>query len=331
MSQPLLLGVEIGGTKLQLGLGRGDGRLVALERRVIDPAQGAQGILNQIREVYSLLRARADHDGLGPVAGAGVGYGGPVDVSAGRVVRSFQIAGWDDFPLADWLIRNLSIPCAEIQNDADTAGLAEARFGAGRGLSPILYVTVGSGIGGALVIDGRIYPGAGRGAAEIGHLQVAVESDDRLQLRELEQVASGWGIGREAATVARRLIMEGRSDWSVLRSADGDPDRITGLLVAQAARHGDPIASRIMLQARHAIVFALQQAIVLVAPRRIILGGGVSLIGEEHWYEPIRRLVDQGVFPPFRSSYDIKAPALGEEVVVHGAIALASDAAIRQS
>jgi glucokinase len=331
MSQPLLLGIEIGGTKLQLGLGRGDGRLVALERRAINPRAGAAGILDQIKEAYSTLRDRSGLNSADAVAGVGVGYGGPVDVASGRVVRSYQVEGWDDFPLADWLIGNLAVPRAEVQNDADTAGLAEARFGAGRGLSPILYVTVGSGIGGALIVDGQIYRGAGRGAAEIGHLAVAVESGDGLDLRELEQVASGWGIGRQGEAEARRLLGEGRGDWGVLHEAGGDPSRISAALIARHAVQRDPIAARILDQARQAIAFALQQAIALLAPRRIIVGGGVSLIGEAEWHEPIRRLVDRDVFEPFRLSYDIMPPALGEEVVVHGAIALASDAPIRQS
>jgi glucokinase len=331
MSQPLLLGIEIGGTKLQLGLGHGDGRLVALERRSINPRNGAAGILDQIRDVYSALRGRHDLSADDSIAAVGVGYGGPVEVSSGRVIRSYQVEGWDDFPLADWLVQNLSIPRAVVQNDADTAGLAEARFGAGRGLSPIFYVTIGSGIGGALIVDGQIYRGAGRGAAEIGHLQVPVDFGDGLELRELEQVASGWGIGREGAATARRLIDDGRADWIVLTAAGGDPSRVTALLIAQAADQGDPIAIQILDRACQAIAFALVQAIALCAPRRIILGGGVSLIGEKHWYEPIRRGVDCGVFAPFRSSYDIQPPALGEEVVVHGAIALADNALMRQS
>ena len=327
MSKPVFLGIEIGGTKLQLGLGHGDGRLIALERRSIEPVNGAVGILEQIREAYSSLKSRLDPGTLGSVAGVGVGYGGPVDAETGVVIRSYQIQGWDDFPLADWLVENLSIPRATVQNDADTAGLAEARFGAGMGYSPVFYVTIGSGIGGALIIDGRIYRGAGKGAAEIGHLMVPVQSEDGLILRELELVASGWGIGQQGEQTARRLLAEGRADWVVLEEAEGDPGRITGVSVGRSAVDGDPISGQILERARHAIVFALQQTIALVAPRRIILGGGVSLLGETHWHDPIRRQVEQGVFAPFRSTFDIVGPLLGEEVVVHGAVALASDLA----
>ena len=326
MSKPLLLGIEIGGTKLQLGLGFGDGRLVALERRTIEPANGASGILEQIRDAHSLLLNRPEIMSLGPIVGVGVGFGGPVDDQAGAVIKSYQVEGWEGFPLANWLVANLSIPHAILQNDADTAGLAEARYGAGQGFSPVFYVTIGSGIGGALIIDGQIYRGSGQGAAEIGHLQVLVDSPSGPITRELEQVASGWGIGREGQATARRLLEAGQADWPLLRAVDNDPSRITGQMIGVAAIEGDPIAYQILEGARNAIVFALKQAIVLLAPRRIILGGGVSLLGETHWHKPIRRLIDRDVFAPFRSTFDIVGPKFGEEVVVHGAIALAADA-----
>src|SRR6266699_3850633 len=127
----MYLGIEIGGTKLQLGLGAGDGVLQALWR----------------------------------------GTGGPADDATRTVIKSHQIAGWDGFPLADWIADLVGLP-AVLGNDADVAGLAEALFGAGKGLSPIFYITMGSGIGGGFIIDGEMYRGVGRGAAEIGHLRI---------------------------------------------------------------------------------------------------------------------------------------------------------------
>src|SRR5206468_516968 len=102
---------------------------------------------------------------------------------------------------------------------------------------------------------------------------------------------------------------------------------ITAERVARAAIAGDAQSEAVLDRARRALAFALRQAVMLLAPRRIILGGGVSLIGETHWFRPLRELVDADVFPPFRGSFDIVAAALGEEVVVHGALALADDAA----
>src|SRR4029079_11012178 len=111
------------------------------------------------------------------------------------VIKSHQIMGWDGFPLAQWLTELLGWPVA-LGNDADVAGLAEALFGAGKGLSPIFYITIGSGIGGGLIINGEIYRGCGRGAAEVGHLRM---SDFDLPKLPLETFASGWGIQEKYA------------------------------------------------------------------------------------------------------------------------------------
>ncbi|MBX6312412.1 MAG: ROK family protein, partial [Isosphaeraceae bacterium] len=171
MAQPHVLGIEIGGTKLQLGLGAGDGQITALRRLKVDPAAGAQGILSQIADALGPL---LESVGVSPmeIPAVGIGFGGPVDADRGIVTKSHQIAGWEGFRLADWVRETLHIRCVAIRNDADTAALAEARFGAGVGRSPILYVTIGSGIGGGLVIEGAIYRGSGGGAIEIGHLWV---------------------------------------------------------------------------------------------------------------------------------------------------------------
>jgi len=324
MSGDWLLGIEIGGTKLQLGLGREPGKIEALKRTLIDPARGAQGILDQIREGFAALLDEVGGRAL-DVRAVGIGFGGPVDAVSGRVRASFQIEGWTDFPLADWARRELGPENVSVHNDADVAGLAEARLGAGVGRSPILYLTIGSGIGGALILDGRIYRGAGRGAAEIGHLNVPAV-DGSAEFPELEQVASGWGIAREARREAAELTGRGER-WAVLdAAAGGRVEAITTVMVAQAAERGDERSLKLLDRAARALAFALRQAVALVAPQRIILGGGVSLIGERFWFEPLRRLVDAEVFGPFRGSFDIVPAALGEEVVVHGALELARDA-----
>ena len=325
MAGDWLLGVEVGGTKLQLGIGQADGRLLALERLRVEPARGAPAILDQIVEAFQVLLRRTELT-PGQVRGVGVGFGGPVDVARGRTQTSFQVDGWTDLPLTEWLAQNLDVPVVVVQNDADTAGLAEARFGAGKGCSPLLYLTIGSGIGGALILEGQIYRGGGLGAIEIGHLQVPAHSQSGTATLELEKIASGWGIARRARQEALDQASAGRHDWVVLEWAQGDPQAITAELVAKAAREGDERAGEVLDQARRALAFALCQAIALLAPQRIILGGGVSLIGETHWFAPIRRLVEEEVFTPFRGSFDIVSAALGEEVVVHGALALAHDA-----
>lgn len=317
-----LLGIEIGGTKLQVALGRPDGSLAGIERRPIDPKRGAAGILEQIPGMASDLRRRLGVDPAGLQA-VGVGFGGPVDSKRGRPIESHQVDGWEDYPLADWARSTLGAPRVAVENDAATAALGEARFGAGVGHDPVLYVTIGSGVGGGLIVGGSIYRGSGRGAVEIGHLFAGPTRTNTLGIPvpTVEGLAAGWSIaarGREAARF---------SDGPLARLAGGDPDRVTAELVARAAGTGDPEAGRILDSARWALGEALAHAITLLAPSVIILGGGVSLIGEEHWFAPIRRIVDARVFPAFRGSYTIVPAALGEAVVLHGALALAADLA----
>src|SRR3712207_6038797 len=129
------LGIEIGGTKLQLGVGPGDGALAGLWRGTVDVAAGPEGIRRQIVAAVPELLARAGVE-RSQLRGAGIGFGGPVDDSTQTVIRSHQIEGWDGFPLADWVSDLVGLP-AILGNDADVAGLAEALFGAGKGLSPI--------------------------------------------------------------------------------------------------------------------------------------------------------------------------------------------------
>jgi glucokinase len=292
------LGIEIGGTKLQLGVGADDGVLAGLWRGPVDVQAGPEGIRRQITAAVPELLAKANIE-RSQLKGVGVGFGGPVDDATRTVIKSHQIVGWDDFPLADWVSEVVGLP-AVLGNDADVAGLAEALHGAGKGLSPIFYITIGSGIGGGFIIDGEIYRGVGRGAAEIGHLLV---DHGRHGRTILEDAASGWAIDRSA-----RLAYEA--------------DR-TAAWVAEAAEMGDPIALKILSDAWENLVDAVRHVIVLLCPRRIVIGGGVSLMGEKLLFEPLRRKVAERMFKPFAGLTDIVPASLGEEVVVHGAIALA--------
>jgi glucokinase len=294
----MYLGIEIGGTKIQVGVGPDDGRLRGLWRGAVDVAAGPEGIRRQITSAVPQLLADAGLE-RSAVRGVGIGFGGPVDDATRTVIKSHQIAGWDDFPLADWVSDVVGLP-AVLGNDADVAGLAEALHGAGKGLSPIFYITIGSGIGGGFIIDGEIYRGVGKGAAEIGHLAL-----DRLLDRPipLEEVASGWAIGRRMS------------------------DRYLGDLTAQdaadCARAGDQESHRFLADAWGHLAEALCHVIALLCPRRIVIGGGVSLMGEDLLFQPLRQMIAERVFKPFAGLTDIMPAALGEEVVVHGAIALA--------
>ena len=315
-ASPMFLGIEIGGTKLQLGIGPGDGSLVHFWRGPVKPKAGGERIRKQIVAVVPKLLRQAK---LKPKAirAIGVGFGGPVDDETQRILKSHQVEGWADFPLSQWLTDQFGIPVA-LGNDADVAGLAEALFGAGKGLSPIFYITVGSGIGGGLIIDQKIYRGCRRGAAEIGHLRVHAEDRESGEPYEcpLEEQASGWAI----ATGARTYVGSNSPLWKLSR---GNREDITTELVAKAAEKGDGVAKLCLEQAIHYLAEGICHVIGLLCPRRIVIGGGVSLVGEKLFFTPLRKRVAENVFKPFAGLTDIVPAKLGEKVVVHGALALA--------
>lgn len=314
----MYLGIEIGGTKLQFGVGAGDGTLAGLWRGPVDAAAGADGIRRRITAAVPELLAQAGLD-RAHLRGVGIGFGGPVDDATRTIIKSHQIAGWDDFPLADWMTDLLGLPSV-LGNDADVAGLAEALFGAGKGFSPIFYITVGSGIGGGLIIDGEIYLGCGRGAAEIGHTPVP-DRAATTQYAPLEHLASGWAIQEQAR---RHFRLKGsHRDAPLSQLVQGRTETITTEHVARAAAQGDAFSLALLAGARAALAIGICQVIALLCPRRIVIGGGVSLMGEDLFFGPLRDLVARQVFPPFAGRYDIVPAALGEEVVVHGALALA--------
>jgi glucokinase len=332
-----ILGIEIGGTKLQLGVGNAlsDSLDLDLERRDIVADRGASGILEQIESCGRALLQRND------VSRIGVGFGGPVTPETGCTVTSHQIEGWDDFPLAEWLRKTFDKPVV-LGNDCDCAALAEARFGAGQGCDRVFFLTVGTGVGGGFVVDGQLQ-GKGRPAiAEIGHLRPGLHAADSEMT--VESLASGWGISAEvqqrfSGSVTRSLESARRSKEDDQIAADADeeflsdllqrcdaaPENLTTKMIAQSAAEGNQVAIKAIDHACRALGWAIGQAITLQAPDVVVIGGGVSLMGEQLFFEPVRKYTDQYVFPPLRDSYKISPVACGETVVVRGAIALGSD------
>ncbi len=314
----MYLGIEIGGTKLQVGLGANDGKLAGLWRGTVDVARGGEGIREQLARAVPDLLASANVS-RDRVRGLGIGFGGPVDDRTQSVIKSHQIQGWDNFPLGPWLGEALGIPTV-LGNDADSAALAEGTVGAGKGMDPVFYMTIGSGIGGGLLIGGKIARGTGRGAAEIGHLKVRDPREADGRLDTLENIASGWGIEKRAKHMAAQFPARAAG----LIQLAGTAGKITGHTVATAAREGDSLALEMLDDVATALSDAVCAVIVLVCPQRFVIGGGVSLMGEELIFGPLRKKVAEKVFAPFAGLTDIVPAELGEEVVVHGAIALAA-------
>lgn len=315
MISRMFLGIEIGGTKLQLGVGRGDGsKFAALERRDIEIASGAAGILAQIEQAGTKLLA--EHS----VERIGIGFGGPVDASSGRVTKSHQVEGWDGFALGQWCRTKLGLP-ATLGNDCDCAALAEASFGAGQGKQIVYFVTVGTGIGGGLVIGGKLH-GRGRPAvAEIGHLRPGPEATEPTCT--VESRAAGPGIVHTAAELLQSSDDAAAKD-GLLAMAGSDPSGLTAKQIANAAGDGNAIASEALFLAIQTLGWAIAQVITTTSAEVVVVGGGVSLIGQERFFQPLRQQVARYVFPPLAEAYQVVPAALGEDVVVHGALALAA-------
>jgi glucokinase len=308
------LGIEIGGTKLQSAVVDDAGAVVHERADQVEPAAGAAGV----REAL----ARQIADLCGPAApppairGIGIGFGGPVDRAAGVVATSFHVSGWGGFPLAAWVSERAGGLPAALENDSNAAALAEATLGAGRGANPVLYSNVGSGIGGGLVVDGRIYHGHPPGEVEIGHLRLATDGTIT------EDLASGWAIDRQV-----RDHVAAHPDGAVARCAAAAAAPPSARHLAAASAAGDAAARAILDAAARHYAFALSHAVHLLHPEVIVLGGGVAGSGEP-WREAVARHLAGFLMEPFRPGPDVRLSTLGRLVVPVGA-ALAAAARLR--
>ena len=299
----MLLGIEIGGTKLQLVLGDSECKIKERRKLTVDPRRGAAGIREQIEQTLPEL-ARPQ-----TVQAIGVGFGGPVDWQTGRICRSHQIEGWSEFNLAGWLQELTGLP-VRVDNDANVAALGEALHGAGKSLDPAFYITLGSGVGGGLAVNGSIYHGATPGEAEIGHVRL-----DR-QGTIVESRCSGWAVDRrirelnksEPKSLLSRLVSGGQ----------GGEARF----LAQAIQDGDSSARRLLEEIAQDLAFGLSHVVHLFHPQVIIIGGGLSGVGE-----PLRVGVQQAlsgfIMDAFAPGPKITLAALGEDAVPVGALQLA--------
>jgi glucokinase len=299
----LYLGVEIGGTKLQIHAGNRRAEIVQRNRFDIDPSAGAQGIRSQIERAIPELTRR-----FKPVA-TGVGYGGPVDWKTGRTCCSHQVKGWSDFPLADWL-SNLTGAPVFVDNDGNVAALGEAIHGAGAGCDTVFYVTLGSGVGGGLVTDGKIFHGASPGEAEIGHVRL-----DRPGTT-VESRCSGWAFD------AKLRAAKAKHPQSALARAIGEAIRGEAKFLSAEFWKNDGLAKAILEEMAEDLAFGLSHATHLFHPQVIVLGGGLSLIGE-----PLRAAVERPlrrfIMEAFAPGPKIALASLSEDAVPVGALELA--------
>ena len=299
----LTAGIEIGGTKLQLVLGDGTGGICERRKLAVDPAKGGAGIRDQItRTLPDLIYGRK-------ISAVGVGFGGPVDWRAGRICRSHQIEGWSEFDVAGWL-RPLAGSPVFVDNDANVAALGEATHGAGIGFNPVFYVTLGSGVGGGLVINGSIYHGMTPGEAEIGHVRL-----DR-QGTIVESRCSGWAVNRRVRELAQA------ESKSLLACLIGESTGHESKYLGTALEKNDPSAKQLLSEVADDLAFGLSHVVHLMHPQIIIIGGGLSGLGE-----PLRAAVEVAlgrfIMDAFAPGPIIALAMLGEDSVPMGALELA--------
>lgn len=264
----LAIGVDVGGTKVAGGVVDDQGRILA-KHRVQTPSRDAEATTAAI--VGVIERLRADHP---DVAAVGVAIAGFVDASRSVVYFAPNLLGWSEAPLRKELEDRVGLP-AVVENDANAAAWGEARFGAGRGFATMVCVTIGTGVGGGIVIGDQLFRGGFGVAAEIGHIQMV--ENGRLcgcgQRGCWEQYASGGALLR----AARAGAAEARDRARLLLSfGDGTPDGIQGRHVTEAARQADPVALAAFAEIGHWIGQGLADLAAVLDPECFVLGGGVS-------------------------------------------------------
>jgi glucokinase len=299
----LYLGIEIGGTKLQVFTGDDQARVVERHRFPVEASSGGAGIRAQLEKIIPALAKR-----LRPKA-VGAGFGGPVDWKTGRICRSHQIEGWSEFPLASWLTSLAQAPVF-VDNDANLGALGEAACGAGTGFNPVFYVTLGSGVGGGLVLDGKVYHGAPPGESEIGHVRL-----DRTGTL-LESRCSGWAVD---AKIRAAVV---RKPDGILAQCIGTASAHEAKFLGAALAQKDPLAAAILEETAEDLAFGLSHVVHLFHPEIIVLGGGLSLMGEP-LRAAVERVMPRFIMEVFAPGPRIALAQLAEDAVPIGALCLA--------
>ncbi len=306
----LVLGLDFGGTKLAAGLVDIAGGMVLARHTVPTPVAGGAvaGLDAMLGMARALLNAAP-----APVNAIGISFGGPVAADARTVRLSMHVAGWENLPLADRVEAALSLPVV-VANDGDAAALAEYHFGAGRGVEHLLYLTVSTGIGGGIIIGGRLHRGERAWAGEVGHQVLQPDGPPCPCGRNgcLESLASGLSIARDA----RRQLRGPAGATSTLAAIP--PDALTARHVAEAAAAGDDLARTVWNEAMGWLGAGIASAANLLNPGRVVLGGGLTRAGAL-LFDPVRHVVARRVMDP---DLTVVPAALGDDIGILGGAAL---------
>jgi glucokinase len=315
-----VLAVDIGGTKILTAVFASAGKMLASE---ICPTLADEGLAAVLERLCRFMGEFLEKNSLEPsrLAGIGIACAGGIDTNRGVVVTpSPNMPDWVDVPLADIIHKRFGVKTCVI-NDASAAALGEHLYGVGKGVKDLVLFTLGTGIGGGIIADRKLYLGAVGSAGELGHMTVDVNGP-RCGCGNtgcLEMLASGRAIERDAIG---RLHQGAASSLSAM--VKGEIEEITAAQVGEAARSGDPLACEVISRAAYYLGIGLVNAVNIFNPEMVVLGGGMAELGDM-LIEPARRMVTERAWSVSSRAVRIVTALLGNEAGVYGAAAFVLD------
>jgi glucokinase len=311
-----IVAVDLGGTQIRAALCSTGGQFF---RRVARPTQAQEGQEAVIGRIAQTITEATEGVAATDVAGIGIGAPGPLNPTTGIVLAAPNLPGWVDVPLRTLISERFGRPTF-LGNDANLAGLAEATYGAARGLSDVIYLTISTGIGSGIIAGGKLLLGAHGLAAEAGH--IVIEPDGPLcgcgGHGCLETLAAGPAIARDV--VAR--LQRGKKS-RITKMVGGDLKKVDARVVNEAAQMGDKLAINAFRRAGEYLGLGIVNLLHLFNPRMVVLGGSVTKAGPL-LFEPMRRTIEARARPPYLEGLSIAPAALGDDVGLLGAVALAA-------
>lgn len=305
------IGVDVGGTNVKIALVDKKGSIAYSNTVPTMAEMGYEYTINNIKQAITDLM-RESQTSKDSIEGIGFGFPGQIDCNTGVVRILPNIPGWINVPVAQIMEKEFGIP-VKLDNDVRCAALGELNFGAGQGCLNLICVTVGTGIGSGLIVNGKIVRGASNAAGEIGHVKLQMQDGPICGCGDtgcMEAYASGPAI----VEMAQDYIRGGKS--TKFREL-ANPD-ITPYIVAEAAKQGDVVAKRIFEIMGEYIGIGLSSVVNLLNPEKIIIGGGVADAGDI-LFEPIKRTIKERAMPIQGASVEVVPAQLGNSAGVIGA------------
>lgn len=307
------IGVDLGGTMIKAALVERDKGLVAEAAIETEADRGPEHVLDRIAEIVRGVETSSPDY---PISGVGIGAPGVIDWDRTSVIYPPNLPGWEIINLRDALGSRLGggMPVF-VENDANLAGLGSAYYGAGRPHSSFIMITLGTGVGGAIIYNNQIFRGTTGAAGEIGHTTIDFEGPvDRYGIGGAVEAY----LGQKFLSHYGRYKLLTRHESTIHDVAGEDLKDLTPLMLYEAARDGDEPAREILAWAGHKLGVALGSAVNLLDIRKIVVGGGLSAAGD-YIFEPARKSIEQYVMPDHRGDVEIIRETLGNEAGMLGA------------